>query len=297
VRSLRELAALAIAAAAFGGLAAAPAPAAWPVSPIGQQQPVRGGFLDPRWAGAKRGWSFHAAIDVAVREDVPTGAPEGFVRKVYAIAEGTVRRTTVTPTHRCGSVRIGRVQYGHVDLLQVRVGDRVRVGRWIGWSCRGQWHVHIAEFDRQGRKLNPFRPGGVLEPHDDAAAPVIREVKVVDGELRAQIEDPQSFTGWFELFPRLYDDLPPYRIDLDGVTLRKFFRVPTAPFEQVYAPETFRNLTAAQCLATDVSCAGEHWFRLGKATPGKHLLEAWDASGNHVRANLFLTLPPRTVGG
>jgi hypothetical protein len=267
------------------------------VQPIGQQQPVRGGFLDPRWGGVKKGWSFHAAIDVAVREDLPTDAPEGFVQRVYAIADGRVRSTTVSPTHRCGSVRIGRIQYGHVDLLRVRPGDAVKVGRWIGWSCRGEWHVHIAEFDRQGRKLNPFRPGGVLEPHDDLAPPAILQVKVVDGELRAQIEDRQSFMGWFSLFPRLYDDLPPYRIDVDGTEVRRFYRVPTVPFQEIYAPETYRNLTAAGCLATDTSCAGEHWFRLGAVRPGRHVIEAWDASGNYARAGIVVPPPTRTVGG
>jgi hypothetical protein len=297
VRGRPELAALLVAAAAFAGLAAPPARGAWPVSPIAEQQPVRGGFLDPRWGGAKKGWVFHAAIDVAVREDLPTDAPEGFVQKVYAIAPGTVRRVTVSPTHRCGSVRIGRVEYGHVDLLRVRLGDVVRSGRWIAWSCRGEWHVHVGEFDRRGRKLNPFRPGGVLQPHDDTAPPTVADVRVVDGELRARIEDSQSFTGWFELFPRLYNNLPPYRIAVDGATVRLFHRLPTQPFTEIYAPETYRNLTAADCLATDTSCAGEHWFRLGEATPGRHVIEAWDASGNHTRVNVVTSVPPRVLGG
>jgi len=289
-RRRRALAAGALVVAGVAALAAAPsARAAWPVSPTGDQQPVRGGFLDPRWGGPKKGWAFHGAIDVAVREDLRTNAPAGLVRRVYAIAAGTVRRTTITPKHRCGSVRIGRIQYGHVDLLQVRVGDKVGVGRRIAWSCRGEWHVHIAEFDRRGRRVNPFRPGGVLKPRNDTAPPIVHEVRVVDGELRAQIEDPQSFTGWFALFPRLYNDLPPYRIAVDGVTVHLFSHVPATPFTSVYAPETYRNLPAADCLATDVSCSGEHWFRLGEATPGRHVIKAWDASGNHTRMNVVLS--------
>ena len=293
----RVIRATCLAAVVLGALVgASSAAAAWPLSPIAEQQPVRGGFLDPRWGG-KKGWTFHGAVDVAVREDLPTDAPEGFVRQIYAIAPGFVRRTTISPTHRCGSVRIGRVQYGHVDLLRVSVGDYVPRGRWIAWSCRGLWHVHIAEFDRRGRKLNPLRPGGVLQPHDDAAPPVIRDLRVVDGELRARIEDPQSFVGWFSAIPRLYNDLPPYRIALDGMTVHSFFRVPDAPFTSVYAPETFQNLSAAACLGTEATCGGEHWFRLGMVDPGKHVLEAWDANGNHTGLNVVLARPPRTVGG
>ena len=278
-------------------LAAVPAAeAAWPLSPIAEQQPVRGGFLDPRWGG-KKGWTFHGAVDVAVREDLPTDAPEGFVRQVFAIAPGVVRRTTISPTHRCGSVRIGPVQYGHVDLLRVSVGDYVPRGRWIALSCRGAWHVHIAEFDREGRKLNPLRPGGVLQPHEDTAPPMILDVRSVDGELHARIEDRQSFMGWFTAIPRLYNDLPPYRIALDGKTVHTFFRVPDAPFESIYAPETFTNLSAADCLGMEGNCAGEHWFRLGVATYGKHVLEAWDANGNRSGLNLVVAKPPRTVTG
>jgi hypothetical protein len=272
------------------------ASAAWPLVPVAEQQPVRGGFLDPRWVSNK-GWTLHGAVDVAVREDLPTDAPEGFVRPIVAVATGIVRRTTISPTHRCGSVRIGRAQYGHVDLLRVAVGDYVRRGRWIAWSCRGLWHVHIAEFDRRGRKVNPLRPGGVLQPYDDDAPPVIREVRLVDGELHARIEDPQSFVGWFSAIPRLYNDLPPYRIALDGVSVHSFSRVPTKPFASVYAPETFRNLSAAACLGSEGDCAGELWFRLETVASGKHVLEAWDASGNHTGLNLVLAPPPRAGGG
>jgi hypothetical protein len=276
---------------------ASSARAAWPLSPIAEQQPVRGGFLDPRWGGPMKGWTFHAAVDVAVREDLPTDAPEGAVRQIYAIAPGFVRRTTVSPTHPCGSVRIGPVQYGHVDLLRVSVGQYLPRGRLIGWSCRGAWHVHIAEFDRRGRKLNPVRPGGVLQPYDDIAPPVIADVRIVEGELRARIEDRQSFMGWFSAIPRLYNDLPPYRIALDGFTVHSFYRMPDAPFTSIYAPETFRNLSAADCLGTEANCGGEHWFRLGMPDYGKHVLEAWDANGNHTGLNIVLAKPPRTVGG
>jgi hypothetical protein len=267
-----------LAAIALAG--ACPTFAAWPVSPIDGQHPVRGGFLDPRWSPKMGKWIYHPGIDVAVREDMPTSAPRGFVRRVFAIARGKVVRTTVTGGHRCGRVRIGRVTYGHIGRLQVSVGDFARAGRWIASSCRGAWHVHITEFDRFNTKVNPFRPGGILRPRTDTAAPEIRQVRVVDGELHARIEDPQSFRGWFDAFPRLYNDLPPYRVALDGTTIWIFAYVPAVPFDEVYAPGTYRNKPASTCVATTGPCGGQHWYRLGAAVAGAHLLEAWDAHGN-----------------
>ena len=259
---------------------AGPALAVWPISPTDRQHPVRGGFLDPRWSPKQGQWIYHPGIDVAVREDQPTSAPRGFVRRVFAIARGRVVRTTVTGGHRCGRVRIGRVTYGHIGRLQVSVGDYVRARRWIAWSCRGAWHVHITEFDRFNTKINPFRPGGILRPRVDTAPPEIRQVRVVDGDLHARIEDPQSFRGWFTALPRLYNDLPPYRIALDGATIRVFSYVPPIPFDEVYAPGTYRNKPASTCVATPGPCGGEHWYRLGAAVAGIHVIEAWDAHGN-----------------
>jgi hypothetical protein len=267
---------------------ASPVSAAWPIAPTDKQHPVRGGFLDPRWSPKKGAWIYHPGIDVAVREDRPTSAPRGFVRRVFAIAPGRVVRTTVTRGHRCGRVRIGRVTYGHIGRLQVGVGDDVRAGRWIAWSCRGAWHVHITEFDRFNTKVNPFRPGGILRPRADTAAPEIRQVRVMDGELHARIEDPQSFRGWFDALPRLYNDLPPYRIALDGTTIWVFAYVPAVPFDEVYAPGTYRNKPASTCVATPGPCAGQHWYRLGEAVAGTHVLEAWDGNGNHARLDVVI---------
>lgn len=267
---------------------AGPTLAAWPISPTDGQHPVRGGFLDPRWSPNKGKWIYHPGIDVAVREDAPTSAPHGFVRRVFAIAAGKVVRTTVTRGHRCGRVRIGRVTYGHIGRLQVSVGDSVRAGRWIAWSCRGAWHVHITEFDRFNTKVNPFRPGGILRPRADTAAPEIRQVRVMGGELHARIEDPQSFRGWFNALPRLYNDLPPYRIALDRTTIWVFSYVPDIPFDEVYAPGTYRNKPASTCVAAPGPCGGQHWYRLGDAVAGTHLLEAWDAQGNRAQLEIVV---------
>jgi hypothetical protein len=171
----------------------------------------------------------------------------------------------------------------------VSVGQEVQAGTWIARTCRNLWHVHITEFDRFWRKVNPLRPKGILEPYNDTAAPVIRKVRVVHGELRARIEDPQSFIGWFAVFPRLYNDLAPYRIAVDGVIVLSTDLIPPQPFESVYAPEAFRNLRAAQCLAGHAPCAGQHWFRLGRLSAGRHVVEAWDATGNHVRMTVVVT--------
>jgi hypothetical protein len=267
---------------AVTGLVVLPtAHAAWPVKQVDKQHPIRGGFMDPRHGNNdKKG--YHGAVDVAVREDLPTNAPPGAVAKVYALKAGPVIRTTVGHRHPCGRIKIGDVTYGHISLLRVKVGRQVRVGQWIGWTCRGLWHIHIMEFDRFNTKVNPMRPGGILGPFEDTADPVVKNIRIEDGELHARIEDPQSFHGWFTKVPRLYNDLAPYEIAVDGTTIWRFDTVPLVPFDSVYAPGTVRNLPARTCLRRSGPCGGRHWFRLGNISSGTHTVEAWDVKGNHV---------------
>ncbi len=218
----------------------------WPVRPHDRQHPVRGSFLDPR-PDPELGAVYHTGVDVAVRDDRPErGAPPGRTHRVYAIEGGVVERAT--PPGVCGNVRVGHFGYGHVDA-RVSVGDRVRPGQFIGWTCYGWWHLHLTEWHAgaDGRRLliNPLRPAGKLKPFADTAPPVIHEVRfhtpaeprwqrrartfarlpqagrrlnatrlsgIVD--VRAHVSDPQSFVGWFRELPALAAPHHTYRLGL-----------------------------------------------------------------------------------
>ena len=66
----------------------------------------------------------------------------GRTHRVYAIEGGVVEQAT--PPGVCGNVRVGHFGYGHVDA-RVEVGERVRAGQLIGWTCQGWWHLHVTE--------------------------------------------------------------------------------------------------------------------------------------------------------
>jgi Peptidase family M23 len=148
----------------------------WPVWPLDQPHPIRGGFGDPRtrFAGPRSqdalltsdgSFSFHQGIDI----NAPDGAP------VYAVSSGTVtrsrgRRVTVT----CGNGR--SFQYWHI-YEKVRVGQRVVPGRTlIGRILPKREHVHLTELVR-GVAVNPVARGH-LTPYTDATAPEVRAVTV-----------------------------------------------------------------------------------------------------------------------
>jgi hypothetical protein len=216
----------------------------WPVRPHGKQHPVRGSFLDPR-PDPERGAIYHDGIDVAVRDDRPErGAPPGRTHRVYAIEGGPV--FLATPRGARGFARIGHFGYGHIDPL-VQTGETVAPGQHIGWTFRGDWHVHLSEFILTSGPpivVNPLRPGGKLRPYVDTAAPEIREVRFYGPaspawsrrpatsvarlpqagsriprdrlfgrvDVRVRVSDPQSFTGWFQELPWLAAPHHPFRL-------------------------------------------------------------------------------------
>lgn len=217
----------------------------WPVKPHNRQHPIRGSFLDPR-PDPQRGAVYHEGVDVAVRDDRPErGAPPGRTHKVYAVEGGPV--FLATPRGIRGSAQIGHFGYGHIDAL-VQTGEIVTPGQHIGWTCLGDWHVHLTElvFTGDGGRLvvNPLRPGGKLHPFVDRAAPVIREIRFYtpatpvwgrrpntsvarlpqagqrlnrDGlsglvDVRVRVSDPQTFIGWFRELPWLAAPHHPFRV-------------------------------------------------------------------------------------
>ena len=104
----------------------------------------------------------------------------------------------------------------------------MRAGQQIGWTCIGQWHVHVSEWQLfRGRRVwvNPLHKGGALRPYTDSAPPIVSRLRFVTPpatpwrprrslaepdssrslsplrlhgvvELRARVGDPQSFLGF-----------------------------------------------------------------------------------------------------
>ena len=80
-----------------------------------------------------------------------------------------------TPHGVRGFAHIGHFGYGHIDTL-VLTGETVVPGQHVGWTCAGDWHVHLSEFVFAGETrilVNPLRRGGKLHPYVDRAAPAI----------------------------------------------------------------------------------------------------------------------------
>jgi len=250
----------------------------WPVSPRDRQHPIRGSFLDPR-PDPELGAVYHDGVDIAVRDDRPErGAPRGRTHRVYAIEGGPVFLATARGVR--GFAHIGHFGYGHIDAL-VQTGETVAPGQHIGWSCLGDWHVHLSEFVFAGDGgriiVNPLRPAGKLDPYVDRAAPSIREIRfytpanpvwgrrpstsvarlppagrrlAADAlsdrvDVRVRTSDPQSFSGWFEELPHLAAPHHPFRIAVTIVSL--------ATGKTVRRREVFR---ADQLLGLD---AGRHF--------------------------------------
>jgi len=218
----------------------------WPVRPHNQQHPIRGSFLDPR-PDSELGATYHDGIDIAVRDDRPEpGAPPGRTHRVYAIEGGPVLRASPPGTR--GSARIGHFGYGHIDAL-VQLGETVVAGQHIGWTCKGDWHLHLSEFIfTVGPPLvvNPLRPGRKLHPYADTARPEIQEIRFYAPatptwtrrpttsvarfpragtrysrerlfgrvDVRVRVSDPQSFIGWFRDLPWLAAPHHPFRLDV-----------------------------------------------------------------------------------
>jgi hypothetical protein len=78
-------------------------------------------------------------------------------------------------------VSIGHFGYWHVDTSGVVTdGDDIRPGQMIGWTCKGLWHVHLAEWMQlYGRRVyvNPVHPGMKLGPYADREPPRVRAIE------------------------------------------------------------------------------------------------------------------------
>jgi hypothetical protein len=314
----------------------------WPVAPRNQQHPIRGSFLDPRTGG-----NYHLGIDVAVRDDRPErGAPPGCSRRVFALEGGSVWKVFAPrAVGREGIVRIGHFGYGHVKPI-VTLGERVRPGQLIAWTVDGGWHVHVSEWhfpggDRERRVgVNPLARDGKIAPYVDLARPVVHELRFTTPsdspwrtslgsaflpdngtavnpqrlsglvDVRARIEDPQSFDGWLDRFPILRTAHHPARVRLtvvrldDGakVVARDVFTNAVSlgpdgprpiPLSHHFAPGCRQNLRAQTALKHGRDGHGQLWFRLFarpespywdttgvRNGPYRLTVTAWDLAGN-----------------
>jgi O-antigen ligase len=158
----------------------------WPVAPKHRQHQIRGSFLDPRPGSLRAGDepAYHFGVDIAVRDDRPEpGAPPGRTHRVYAIEGGYADLLRRRLPGRCldRKVLIGHFGYWHVDTAGVvRQGEYIRPGQMIGWTCKGLWHVHLAESMRlYGRRVyvNPIHPGMKLRPYADPEPPRVRAIQ------------------------------------------------------------------------------------------------------------------------
>jgi hypothetical protein len=316
----------------------------WPVAPRQRQHPVRGSFLDPR-AGSE-GIVYHHGIDVSVRDDRPEqGAPSNRTHRVYALEGGRVWHIFRSRTRNEGVVWIGHFGYGHVEPV-VELGDEVRAGDHIAWTTLGQWHLHLSEWvfpggDRQRRiPVNPLDRWGKIAPYVDESAPVVHDIRFFGAvtpawrvglgravfpaagreldplalsgpvDVRARIEDPQSFEGWFADVPLLRTAHHPAHVRIrltrldDGTRIleRDVFKTDVTlaregprpvPISHHYAPGTRQNLRAKTALARGRPGAGELWFRLFAGSGGPYWdtravrngpyrlrVAAWDLTGN-----------------
>ena len=283
----------------------------WPVRPLHKQHPLISSFLDARPAG------FHFGIDIAVRDDRPEpGAPKGRTHRVYAIEGGTAYNVYDSDALSCRERRIwiGHFAYYHVDAV-VAPGQHVSAGQMIGWTCTGEWHVHLSELTSGHVLVDPLHPGRKLAPYSDSRAPIIYpfaftrpapmlwstphgsmrspatgvplapDALTGTVDVRVRVSDPHSFHGWLARFPYLEMPLHPYRESLavirasDGATLmRREVSGPVFPYAEPLENHFAPGATANQRV---VVCNTFH--RSGKLLVpcrGKYWLHAFGTSSS-----------------
>jgi hypothetical protein len=225
----------------------------WPVKPFRRQHPVRGFFGDPRISNHKQTRQFHFGVDVS--------APSGTA--VYATQTG---RIWIHPRHPNTVAVVGRdgteFSYWHV-IPSVRSGERAVAHRTlIGRVEEPYGHVHFSEA-RNGRYLNPLRPGA-MGPFADDTTPWVARVTAESGgrtlqssgahsafDLVAEVDDETPLA-----IPRPWHDLPVTpalirwrlvtahgRVVLGWRTVADFRETipPASEFDQVWAPGTTQN--------------------------------------------------------
>jgi hypothetical protein len=290
----------------------------WPVTPLHAQHPIRGSFLDPRGIDENGLAGYHFGIDVNVDDRRPErGAGPGLSHRVYAL-DGGMAHVVHGVRHLCPNRRleVGHFSYWHVSPV-VATGTRIKPGQLIGWTCLGQWHVHLSEWWQVGSRriwLNPLRPGGKIAPYADTEPPIVSAMRFFTPpkrpwkpdinlkgrdtavpltptrlygkvELRAEVEDGQSFWGFMARHPSWETPHHPYRLAVEirahrtgAVVLQRIAfqsdEYPSTPYLVHYAPGTVQNGSMGECIHNPPGqvCAGTYWFR----PFSRWQLEYWD---------------------
>lgn len=226
----------------------------WPVAPIDVQHPIRGTFLDPRGRDDSGLAGYHFGIDINVDDRHPDpGAPPGYSHRVYALEGGWANLRAVDPIVPCSDRRlvVGHFSYWHVAPT-VKMWQRIKPGQQIGWTCLGEWHVHVSEWAKvRGARVwvNPLHRNGKLAPYVDHAPPVVRAMRFFTRpllpwrpeasltaadtarrldpahlhglvELRAEIEGRQSFWGFMAGHRSWQTPQNPYRVTVEIRSVR-----------------------------------------------------------------------------
>ena len=215
----------------------------WPVQPLHAPHALHGAFNDPREGG------YHFGVDIAVDDSKPARlAPPGMSHRVFAVEGGSMHYPWPEETSRnCNDRRfqIGHFSYWHASPV-LPEGTLVHAGQMIGWTCLGEWHVHLSEWalvNGQRTWVNPLHRGGKLQPYLDEAKPIVRavyaygppapwwsphissDIAASDGaqslvfddlhgavDLRAWIDDSQGDVGLYRRDHHLATNISPYRI-------------------------------------------------------------------------------------
>ena len=226
----------------------------WPVRPRSVQHPIRGAFIDPRGPDDNGLSGYHFGIDVSVDDHHPDrGAPPGLSHRVYALDSGVAREPSNVRLRRCGNrrVEVGHFSYWHVSPI-VPAGRHVAAGQQIGWTCTGEWHVHVSEWQRyRGRRIwvNPLHPRGAFRPYTDTAPPVVSQIVFTTPprqpweptvslrqpdsslqlsrtrlhglvDIRVRAADPQSYLGFLARNPAWPTQWTPYELETEIRSMR-----------------------------------------------------------------------------
>ena len=280
----------------------------WPLDPKHAEHPVRGSFLDPRGVDDTGLSGYHFGVDISVDDRHPqAGAPPGLSHRVYAVESGYATFSADVMSHRCLNRRleVGHFDYWHVSPT-VHDHQHIAPGEQIGWSCKGVWHVHLSEWQKyRGENVwvNPLHKGGRLAPYIDRIPPAVNAMVFVTPpkrpwhptvslatpdsssrlaahdlhglvELRANIDDPETFLGFLADNAAWPTDFTPYRV---SVTIRSAStgrlvmnrvsfqadQLPQTPYIVHYAPGTIEDDNMAECVGPPAlrRCAGTYWFR------------------------------------
>ena len=272
----------------------------WPVKPFRRQHPVRGFFGDPRISNHERTRQFHFGVDVSA----PNGTP------VYATLTGRAWISARHP-HTVEVVGGGGYEFSYWHVIPVvRSGERVVAYRTLIGHIEAPYaHVHFSEA-RNGRYLNPLRPGA-MGPFADDTTPWVARLTAENGDrllqsagirsafdLVAEVDDETPLA-----IPRPWHDLPVTpaltrwrlvtghdRVVLGWRTTADFRKtIPSASeFDRVWAPGTTQN---------HVRSPGHYRLFLARGvelSAGRYVVEVAvrDTRGNHSSSRFPLVVTP-----